>query len=66
MSILAVLLLAAPAFAMRQGAPPMPKVSPPGGWPIAGYLVAGALFVGAVWLSLLSSNRADPDSGEIS
>lgn len=63
---LITLALSAPAFAMQQGTPPMPKVTPPGGWPIVGYLIAGLMFAAAIGLSLRASNRSDPDSGAIS
>ena len=60
------LAVSAPAFSMQQGTPPMPKVTPPGGWPIVGYLIAGLMFAAAIALSLNASNRSDPDSGAIS
>jgi hypothetical protein len=65
-TFLATMALSAPALAMQSGNPPMPKVGAPTGWPIVGYLVAGVLFAAAVGLSLLASNRTDPDSGEVS
>jgi hypothetical protein len=65
-SVLVVMAVAGPVFAMQQGSPPMPRVSAPGGWPLVGYLVAGLMFAAAIALSLLASNRSDPDSGALS
>jgi len=65
-TVVSALALSAPAFAMQQGTPPMPKVNAPGGWPIVGYLIAGLMFAAAIGLSLRASNRSDPDSGAIS
>ena len=56
----------APALAMQQGAPPMPKVQAPSGWPVIGYLIAGVLFVGAVFLSVRAANRSDLDDSGVS
>ena len=64
--MLFVMMLAAPALAMQSGNPPTPKTSVPTGWPIAGYLIAGFMFAAAIGLSLLASNRSDPDSGAVS
>lgn len=65
-STLFALATSAPALAMQQGTPPMPKVGAPSGWPLIGYLIAGLMFVGAIALSLFASNRSDPDSGTLS
>lgn len=51
----------APALAMQQGAPPVPKVQAPSMWPVLGYIVAAVLFVGAIFLSVQAANRSDLD-----
>ncbi|MFM1830353.1 MAG: hypothetical protein RLZZ558_693 [Planctomycetota bacterium] len=46
---------------MQQGAPPMPKVEQPSGWPLVGYILAAVMLVAGVFLSVRTSNRQDID-----
>ena len=56
----------APALAMQQGTPPMPKITAPSGWPVVGYIIAGVLFVAAVFLTVRGANRSDLDDSGVS
>jgi hypothetical protein len=58
-TIIAGLLPAASAFALQQGNPPSPKITPPTGWPVIGYLIAAVLFAAAITLSLKTTTRSE-------